>query len=243
MTRFHDRLYPDARVSDPPRIVAARAVSQPETCYIRRPDMSLGPSGETGNAGEAAGDEFDTAHRTLSLLNTAAQVALKTREDAGDEAQRVIAGAHEEAERIRAEARGDSPELRRPPNSYARSCSAVSMPSRRCATSSALCWRPIGRRSSPPTDSGPSRPLCRCEALVTSRSEKPPSFLCAAAPVNDRVDDADARRAGAGPVALTQLRWAPSRMRRHAGAGPSEHGQTAVRRCPLYCAISSVPPR
>ena len=75
--------------------------------------MSLGPSGDTGNAGAPAADEFDTAHRTLSLLNTAAQVALKTREDAGDEAQRVIAGAHEEAERIRAEARGDSPELRR----------------------------------------------------------------------------------------------------------------------------------
>ncbi len=75
--------------------------------------MSLGPSGETGNAGETTADEFDTAQRTLSLLNTAAQVAHKTREDAGAEAQRVVAGAHEEAERIRAEARGDSPELRR----------------------------------------------------------------------------------------------------------------------------------
>ena len=37
----------------------------------------------------------------------------KTREEAQDEARRLIAEAREEAERIRAEARGDAPELQR----------------------------------------------------------------------------------------------------------------------------------
>jgi cell division septum initiation protein DivIVA len=75
--------------------------------------MSLRPLGETGPAGQSPADEPDPTHRALSLLDTAEQVARKTREEANGEAQRLIAEAREEAERIRAEARGDAPELQR----------------------------------------------------------------------------------------------------------------------------------
>jgi cell division septum initiation protein DivIVA len=75
--------------------------------------MSLRPLGESETAGQPPADESDATHRVLSLLDTAAQVARRTREEAHEEAQRLIAEAHEEAERIRAEARGDRPELQR----------------------------------------------------------------------------------------------------------------------------------
>jgi cell division septum initiation protein DivIVA len=75
--------------------------------------MSLRPLSETGTAGRAPADNSDATHRALSLLDTAAQVARSTREEAHAEAQRLIAEAHEEAARIRAEARGDSSELQR----------------------------------------------------------------------------------------------------------------------------------
>ena len=75
--------------------------------------MSLRPLGETGTAGQAPADRSDATHRALSLLDTAAQVARRTREEAHEEAQRLIEEAREEAKRIRAEARGDAPELQR----------------------------------------------------------------------------------------------------------------------------------
>ena len=75
--------------------------------------MALRPLGDTGTAGHAPADESDATHRALSLLDTAEQVARKTREEAVDEAQRLIVDARGEAERIRAEARGDAPELQR----------------------------------------------------------------------------------------------------------------------------------
>ena len=75
--------------------------------------MAVRPLGETGTAGQAPADNSDATDRALSLLNTAEQVARKTREEAHEEAQRLIAEAREEAERIRAEARGDAPELQR----------------------------------------------------------------------------------------------------------------------------------
>jgi len=75
--------------------------------------MALRPLGETGRAGGAPTDNSDATHRALSVLDTAEQVARKTREEAQDEARRLIAEAREEAERIRAEARGDAPELQR----------------------------------------------------------------------------------------------------------------------------------
>ena len=75
--------------------------------------MALRPLGETGTAGGAPADNSDATHRALSVLDTAEQVARKTREEAHEQAQRLIAEANEEAERIREEARRDAPELRR----------------------------------------------------------------------------------------------------------------------------------
>jgi cell division septum initiation protein DivIVA len=75
--------------------------------------MALRPLGETGTARPEAGDSTDATHRALSVLDTAEQVARRTREEAIEEAQRLIAEAHVESERIRAEARGDAPELKR----------------------------------------------------------------------------------------------------------------------------------
>lgn len=75
--------------------------------------MALRPLGESGPAGQAPADTSDATHRALSLLDTAEQVARRTREEAHEEAQRLIEEAREEAERIRAEARGDAPELQR----------------------------------------------------------------------------------------------------------------------------------
>jgi vacuolar-type H+-ATPase subunit H len=75
--------------------------------------MSLRPLDDTGTAGQSPADEPDPTHRALSLLDTAEQVARKTREEADEVAQRLTAEAREEAEQIRAEARGDAPELQR----------------------------------------------------------------------------------------------------------------------------------
>jgi len=75
--------------------------------------MALPPLGETGTAGQVPAENSGAMHRALSVLDTAEQVARKTREEAEDEARRLIAEAQEEAERIRAEARGDAPELQR----------------------------------------------------------------------------------------------------------------------------------
>jgi cell division septum initiation protein DivIVA len=75
--------------------------------------MALRPLGESGTAGQAPADTSDATHRALSLLDTAEQVARRTREEAQEDAQRLIAEAREEAERIRTEARGDAPELQR----------------------------------------------------------------------------------------------------------------------------------
>jgi cell division septum initiation protein DivIVA len=82
-------------------------------CCIRRTDMSLRPLGESETAGQPPADKSDATHHVLSLLDTAAQVARRTREEAHEEAQRLIAEAREEAERIRAEARRDAPGLQR----------------------------------------------------------------------------------------------------------------------------------
>ena len=75
--------------------------------------MALRPLGETSTAGGTPADNSDATHRALSVLDTAEQVARKTREEAHEQAQRLIAEANEEAERIREEARRDAPELRR----------------------------------------------------------------------------------------------------------------------------------
>lgn len=75
--------------------------------------MALRPSSETGTVGQTPTDIPDAAHRALSVLDTAEQVARRTGEEAREEAQRLIAQAREEAEGIRAEARGDAPELQR----------------------------------------------------------------------------------------------------------------------------------
>jgi vacuolar-type H+-ATPase subunit H len=73
--------------------------------------MALSPVGETGTAGQVPADKSDVTHRALSVLDTAEQVARRTREEAHEEARRLIAQAREEAELIRAEAREDAPEL------------------------------------------------------------------------------------------------------------------------------------
>jgi cell division septum initiation protein DivIVA len=75
--------------------------------------MALRPLSETGTVGKTAADKPDAAHRALSVLDTAEQVARKTLEEARDEAQRLIAQAQEEAARIRAKASGDAPDLQR----------------------------------------------------------------------------------------------------------------------------------
>jgi cell division septum initiation protein DivIVA len=75
--------------------------------------MTLRPLGETGTSEQGSDDKSDDTHRALSLLDTAEQVARKTRVEADEAAQRLIAQAREEADRIRAEARGDAPELHR----------------------------------------------------------------------------------------------------------------------------------
>ena len=76
--------------------------------------MALRPLGDTGTAGQVSqADSSDATHRALSVLDTAEQVARRTREEASEAAQRLVAEARQEAERIRAEARGDAPELQR----------------------------------------------------------------------------------------------------------------------------------
>jgi vacuolar-type H+-ATPase subunit H len=69
--------------------------------------------GQTGTTGPPSAANTDAAHRALSVLDTAEQVASRTRAEAREEAQRLIAEARQESERIRAEARGDASELQR----------------------------------------------------------------------------------------------------------------------------------
>ena len=64
-------------------------------------------------ADQAPADQSDATYRALTVLDTAEQVARQTREEAHEEAQRLIAEAREEAERIREEASRDAPELQR----------------------------------------------------------------------------------------------------------------------------------
>jgi vacuolar-type H+-ATPase subunit H len=75
--------------------------------------MAAQPLGDTETADPMAAADPDVVGRALSLLDTAEQVARRTRADAVEEAEALIAQAREESERIRAEARGDAPELQR----------------------------------------------------------------------------------------------------------------------------------
>jgi cell division septum initiation protein DivIVA len=75
--------------------------------------MASQPFGGTEWTSSTPADDTDTTHRAMNLLDTAEQVARKTKEEARLEGQRLISEARDESERIKEEARGAAPELRR----------------------------------------------------------------------------------------------------------------------------------